>query len=238
MQYLQMKNHERKSRLSISSRDPSLSSLRALISKKLVALTEHHLYKIRYRINEAVEDDVVRPLTSDEDFRHAINQAIHMKSSLRLYIQINPGIFPPLDAMDRVEDGHDSALKDMYSSLIDPADTDSYTMLSFYGFEKIDDSEGYSMMLKKLWSPFKALGRVSTSTFNFHDTFSQYYHRDHNHHCYYYDLKGLHRQWRSECADGSAFECPEVLRSCYALTTYLCWCYPEHRSQCDERGVW
>lgn len=71
--------------------------------------------------------------------------------------------------MDRVDDGHDSALKDMYSSLIDPADTDSYTMLSFYGFEKIDDSEGYSMMLKKLWSPFKALGRVSISTFNFHN---------------------------------------------------------------------
>ena len=165
IQHLQMKNHERKSRLSISSRDPSLSSLRALISKKLVALTEHHLYKIRYSINEAVEDDMMmRPLTSDEDFRHAINQAIHMKSSLRLYIQINPGIFPPLDAMDRADDGHDSALKDMYSSLIDPADTDSYTMLSFYGFEKIDDSEAYSMMLKKLWSPFKALGRVSINS--------------------------------------------------------------------------
>lgn len=168
MQYLQMKNHERKTRLSISSKAPSLSSLRALISKKLVALTEHHLYKIRYSINEAVEDDeddVVRPLASDEDFRHAINQAIHMKSSLRLFIQINPGIFPPLDAMDRADDDdHDSALKDMYSSLIDPADTDSYTMLSFYGFEKIDDSEGYLIMLKKLWSPFKALGRVSINS--------------------------------------------------------------------------
>lgn len=73
MQHLQMKNHERKSRLSISSRAPSLSSLRALISKKLVALTEHHLYKLRYSINEAVEDDMMRPLTSDGDFRHAIN---------------------------------------------------------------------------------------------------------------------------------------------------------------------
>jgi len=202
MQHLQMKNHERKSRLSISSRAPSLSSLRALISKKLVALTEHHLYKIRYSINEAVEDDMMmRPLTSDEDFRHAINQAIHMKSSLRLYIQINPGIFPPLDAMDRADDGHDSALKDMYSSLIDPADTDSYTMLSFYGFEKIDDSEAYSMMLKKLWSPFKALGRVSINSLikslrlsNFMTIFTQYYHRDCNHHCNYYDLKGLHSQ--------------------------------------------
>jgi len=182
-----------------------------LISKKFIALAEHYPYKLRYSINEAVDGDVLKPLITDEQFKDAIDQAIYMKSSLRIFIQISPGIFPPLDAtnMDGIDDNKGSvdALKEMYSSLIDPADTDSYTMLSFYGFDKIDDSEGYSMMLKKLWSPFKALGRVS---YDYHHHQQHlYHHLDHHHHLYHqqydshyhnnyhqhlhHNLTGLHR---------------------------------------------
>jgi UPF0176 protein len=72
---------------------------------------------------------------------------LHFTGSLMLYIQLDPGVFPPPSF-------------DYLINMSDPAETPTYTMVSFYSFGDTGDTEAYAAALQALWRPFLALGRV------------------------------------------------------------------------------
>jgi hypothetical protein len=117
---------------------------------------------------QAASTDLL-PLKTDEDIDIAINGAVSQQSSLQMFVQVNPGIFP---GMIETAEGntvnekttyfysHQESVDAMRAAHVDPADCDAYTMVSFYGFRDIGDPAGFALQLEHLWKPFLALGRV------------------------------------------------------------------------------
>lgn len=48
----------------------------------------------------------------------------------------------------------------IHSGMSDPLCTETFTMVSFYKFQRIQDTAEFAKTLEKLWKPFFALGRV------------------------------------------------------------------------------
>ncbi len=102
-------------------------------------------YRLQYLIHgEEVND--LRTLSDNTQLEHAVKEASFKQKSLHLYVNSAIGIFPPSD--------FDIPLT------ADPFDTPSYTMVSFFSFQKVVDKSQTAIDLQSLWSPFKALGRV------------------------------------------------------------------------------
>lgn len=156
LQYLNMKNNERKTRMILSSKsNHTIPLLKEQIEKRLVLLSKQP-YKLRYKLTSQ-RDVNPKLLNQDEDLIEVLNSAHDNKSSLQLYVQVTPGIFPPIDALKG-----SAGFINMRKLHVDPSESDGYTMVSFYSFNNIqnDDVVEFSNELKDLWQPFQALGRV------------------------------------------------------------------------------
>ncbi|RYH29157.1 hypothetical protein EON65_09520 [archaeon] len=141
---LQMRNKGKKCRLLISSKaqeEWSLAYLRRLIEIKFPDLTDQP-YKLRYKTPSAHDSELKR-FSDDEDLKRIFKVFSTSSSPLHLFIQINPGVFPSSTPL-----------------LVDPLESSTYTLVSFYAFSNITDPEELSQVLRSLWEPFKALGRI------------------------------------------------------------------------------
>eukprot|EP01038_Epipyxis_sp_PR26KG_P012196 gene12196-16339_t len=152
LQYLGMKDNEKKSRLLISSKEEIIStmdtsSLKTLIEKRIPTLSGKN-YILRYR--HTGDNSLPKQFETDETAATMLKQ-LTAKSlfSLQLYVDINPGIFPPSDFFPAY-----------LHNMPDPLESDSFTMVSFYGFSNIQDPENFAKELELLWRPFKTYGRV------------------------------------------------------------------------------
>ena len=76
-----------------------------------------------------------------------IQQAAQTVPSLFLYVQGQPGTYPP-------------AAHPYLQGMSDPSETETFTMLSFYRFSEITDPVSMAEQLQLLWKPFKALGET------------------------------------------------------------------------------
>ena len=101
------------------------------------------------------------PIDSDEDVMKTFDRVLsHYNSSLMkdllkrpsilIHIYKNPNAPPPPPPPPYLK------------NMNDPKVTESMTMLSFYSFPvpSIQDPEEFGEMLRKVWKPFGALGRV------------------------------------------------------------------------------
>lgn len=186
---MHMKSNHRKTRILFSPKSTlTIRVLRRAIENKFFALTGQD-YKLRYRLSRCAED-ALKQMRSDVDVAEAVQGCAELHSSMQLFVEVNPGVFPAVaDPANSAADSqftvasevhgegsrgvvhkkklHPSVLA-MRAALLDPADSDSYVMVSFYGFRCIDDPREFSYELERLWKPFQALGRVSYGCTVFH----------------------------------------------------------------------
>ncbi len=163
-----------KSRVLISTKTAiTLNSVRWGIENKFKVL-EDQPYKLRYRVAKDSNADLLA-LKENNDVFNATKAAMDADSSLQVFVQVNPGVFPPTVGAEVTAQNeartkfpsaasfvHRASVDAMRSALIDPVDCDSYTMVSFYGFRQISDPEAFAFQLESLWKPYHALGRVSS----------------------------------------------------------------------------
>lgn len=174
--FMHMKRNHRKTRLLLSPKTtPTLSHLRSAIESKFSALARQN-YKLRYRLARCAEADL-KHIRNDVDVEDAIRACEELQSSIQLFVEVNPGVFP--SAAESIENenltatangtvGTNSKLKAnlhpsvlaMRAARLDPAESGGFVMVSFYGFRQIDDPREFSYQLEQLWKPFQALGRV------------------------------------------------------------------------------
>lgn len=82
----------------------------------------------------------------DSEVLTIVKNAAESASSLFLYVDGSPGTFPP-------------PLYPYLQGMADSAESESYTMLSFYRFSDILDPSDTVLQLQALWKPFRALGK-------------------------------------------------------------------------------
>ena len=94
-----------------------------------------------------------RQFTSDEELQTAIIYAHNNKSNIHIFIDTLPSKFPP-------------ATKEYLYNMADPAETETYTLVSFYNFIPVPEPEIEKTVsdLRELWSPFRVVGRVYIAT--------------------------------------------------------------------------
>lgn len=85
-------------------------------------------------------------LLDDEEALTVVQRAAKNVPSICLYVDTAPGTFPP-------------PTKPYLQGMADPAETDGYTMLSFYRFSEITVPEDIAQTLNELWKPFKTYGK-------------------------------------------------------------------------------
>lgn len=88
-------------------------------------------------------------LADDEEALSVVRRAAETVPSICLYVDTAPGTFPPPS-------------KAYLQGMADPAETDGYTMLSFYRFSEISVPEEIAQTLTELWKPFKTYGKSQT----------------------------------------------------------------------------
>jgi hypothetical protein len=186
--YLRLRGNQRKARLLLSTKTvPRIGNVRAFIETKVETLTNQP-YKLRYRLAKT-DFNAFPPelLASDEDLQNAVSRANAANCGIHLFVQVNPGVYPPTisgaDVASRGVTGGTTkpniaanadisaearaaaaaAVQAMRAARIDPADSQGYTMISFYGFRHIEQPAEFATQLEALWRPFQALGRVSPS---------------------------------------------------------------------------
>jgi hypothetical protein len=76
-----------------------------------------------------------------------IQRASATVPSIFLYVDSVPGTFPP-------------PAHPYLRGMEDPAETDGYTMLSFYRFSDISVPEDMAVTLTDLWKPFRVYGET------------------------------------------------------------------------------
>ena len=187
---MKMRSHHKKARLVLSSKTThTMASLREAIERRFVTLTDKP-YKLRYKLSRPVvavnnsdrsDDCGNEPLVllrDDSDVAEAMRVAQEASSSLQLFIQIAPGVFPaeyrvdqqylqqlhwhsqgleaegaaadavvePQDEQQKLQKQQQAkqflqqletlhtAANAMRKQHIDPADAESFHMVSFYGF--------------------------------------------------------------------------------------------------------
>ena len=140
-----MRNADRKGKVFIPPTVESLSiaNIRRAIELKFPALQDQP-FVLRYYLPGLMINP--KKFRDDEEVKDIfLNKAL--LSNIQFFIEGHPGSFPPpslpyLIGMD------------------DPSDSKSYTMLSFYRFQFLDNPEEVSFELEKLWKPFRVFGRV------------------------------------------------------------------------------
>jgi hypothetical protein len=85
-----------------------------------------------------------------------VRRAAETVPSICLHVDTAPGTFPPPS-------------KPYLQGMADPAETDGYTMLSFYRFSEISVPEEIAQALTELWKPFKTYGKSQAEILNTYD---------------------------------------------------------------------
>ena len=145
--HLNMKNSDRKARILLPQdfgSKVSLTSLKSFIEKRLMSLHKQP-YVLRYQLDGHM--NTPKQFNTEEEVASVVQSAIKDSIHLQLYVESLPGIFPPPSA-------------DYLCNMADPAESDAYTLLSFYRFNDIEDPEDMKNRLMALWKPFRAVGRV------------------------------------------------------------------------------
>ena len=149
--YLNMANHERKSRLVLpKNREEfmeqlSVDSVRQLVEKKLLKLVDQP-YALRYALPGVMDNS--RTFRDNDDVVTSFAMAESgAASGLNLYVESRPGSFPPPS-------------EPYLQGMPDPSESTHYTIVSFYRFGSIADPEEFSQRLERLLRPFRAHGRV------------------------------------------------------------------------------
>ncbi len=102
-------------------------------------------YRLKYYLY-GEEESKMQALLTDEQLQLAIKETARKETALQLQVCCDFGIFPPPDYNMQIS--------------ADPLETESYTMVSFFSFLRIADKNFTVAELNRIWSPFKALGRV------------------------------------------------------------------------------
>jgi predicted sulfurtransferase len=157
LSFLHMAKKERKTKFMVSpSLADSLASVhfRELIEKKLPQLSGKQ-YKLRCGLPGSKLPELVNVTNNEKvsDFIKLSESGGH--SVIHVFVDRWPGVFPPSTNASYEHDCGPTA---------DPVDTASYTMLSFFSFDKIAEPNEFAQQLQHLWSPFKAYGRVYIAT--------------------------------------------------------------------------
>ena len=142
VKFLELSQYNRKIRLMLTKTlavsDLTERKLRRHLENKVYELTGKE-YVLRYSIPGSIPKRF-------ETHEEVVN-VFRSLQPLHLHIEGTPGRFPP-PSYDYLVD------------MNDPAESEHFTMVSFYRFNQIDDPEGFSKTLFQLWKPFKAFGRV------------------------------------------------------------------------------
>ena len=151
--YLNMKNHERKTRFLLPAEmtDDKINNkyLRESIEKKLVSLFDQP-YIVRLFVPGLTSSP--KQFVNDNELYNALVFAQNNSlPSIQLYVDIVSGVFPPPQL-------------DYLKNMFDPAETNAYILLSFYLFKPIEYPEEIENELRELWKPFKAVGRIYIAT--------------------------------------------------------------------------
>ena len=95
------------------------------------------------------DDDVMTTFQKANDY-FTQHEGLLKRPSILLHISRDPKAPPPPPPPAYLE------------NMADPSQSESMTMLSFYAFPPsgIDDPDEFAALLRKLWTPFDALGRV------------------------------------------------------------------------------
>ena len=95
------------------------------------------------------DDDVVRTFRAADEYFKEQSQVLK-RPSIVIHVEKDPNAPEPPPP------------KAYLQNLPDPAQSPTMTMLSFYSFppDGIADPEDFSVLLRKMWKPFQALGRV------------------------------------------------------------------------------
>jgi predicted sulfurtransferase len=147
MSYLQLKPHLRKSRFLLSTKEEfplTVEKLREMIEKRYPGL-EKQPYRLQYLLYGEPEENT-RTLTDDGELQRELKKASVKGRAFQLFVNCIMGQFPPPE------------FKLPLSA--DPRETESYTMVSFFSFSRIEDTNQTTSELQRMWTPFRALGRV------------------------------------------------------------------------------
>jgi predicted sulfurtransferase len=95
------------------------------------------------------DEDVVKTFSKADDYFESTSTDLK-RASIQINVWKDPNARPPPPPPEYLND------------MVDPNETDSMTMISFYAFPPsgIEDPEAFAFDLKKKWKPFNALGRV------------------------------------------------------------------------------
>jgi hypothetical protein len=151
--YLNMKNSDRKKHIFISNsileknKLLTVSWLREIIENQLKSL-HNQPYNLNYILPGNSTSNSCR-LNNDEDVKFLIDSSIKTCKALQLYVDTVPGKFPPIT--DNLS---------YLANMNDPIDSETYTMLSFYKFDNINNPSLLVGVLRNLWKQFRALGRI------------------------------------------------------------------------------
>ena len=142
VKFLELSQYNRKIRLMLTKTlavsDLTERRIRRYVENKVYELTGKD-YVLRYSTPGSVPK---RFETHDE-----VVNVFRSLQPLHLHIEGTPGRFPP-------------PTHDYLIDMNDPAESEYFTMVSFYRFSQIDDPEEFSKTLFQLWKPFKVFGRV------------------------------------------------------------------------------
>ena len=86
----------------------------------------------------------------DNEALTLVKAAAENAPSLYLYVDGAPGTYPP-------------PMYPYLQGMADPAESETYTMLSFYRFSDISNPAETALHLQDLWKPFRALGSWENS---------------------------------------------------------------------------
>jgi hypothetical protein len=190
--HLGISSNQRKARILLSNKLPlTVSGIREAVERKIVKLSGQQ-YKLRYRPASESTNSInvpLKALNDSNDLQEALQLLNPMQASLQVFVQVSPGVFPPLPPElpgaasadlvmgTRSQNDHKNAcvlhpaVIEMRKACIDPTETDSYAMVSFFCLHGLGADVGagpgaapspkdFAAQLELLWRPFLALGRV------------------------------------------------------------------------------
>ena len=137
----------RKIRLLISTKplaSYTLETFRRLLTSKFKSL-EDKPYRLQHK--EEFTDLIAKPIEDDNYLTNLIENAKGKDSALLFLLTGTPGVFPPPEVLKN-------------PLPVDPSDSPSYTMVSFFSFHPIQKPYRVQEELFELWNPMKVLGRV------------------------------------------------------------------------------
>lgn len=142
VRYLDLNQYNRKLRLQL----PKAIALTDLTERRLRRTVENKVWELSgkdYVLRYSLAGSIPKRFETNEE----VVSVFRTLQPLHLHVEGRPGCFPPPS-------------QEYLVGMEDPAETSSFTMVSFYRFRDVNDPEEFSKTLFQLWKPFKVFGRV------------------------------------------------------------------------------